>query len=341
MLDLEIPKPRTSKKANNNGEPQSFCELGKAVISTEAEAINNLLPRIDDQFALACKYLLECQGRIIVIGMGKSGHIGNKIAATFASTGSPAFFVHPGEASHGDMGMITSLDVVLALSNSGNTEEIMTLLPIIKRLHIPLITLTGNSLSPIAQAATVNIDVSVKHEACPLGLAPTASTAAALAMGDALAIALLQARGFTKEDFARSHPGGKLGRRLLLRVSDVMYCGDAIPIVKHETLLRDAIIEMSQKKLGMTTILDNESKLVGIYTDGDLRRTLDQDINVYTTPIHMVMTTNYKKIHTNLLAVEALQIMEKFKITSLVVIDQNDKLAGIVHMHAILDAGVI
>ncbi len=319
---------------------QKICDLGRAVIETEIQAISALLQRIDQRFAKACEFLLACEGRIVVTGMGKSGHIGKKIAATFASTGSPAFFVHPGEASHGDIGMITKKDVVLALSNSGETEEIITLLPFLKRLNIPLISLTGNPESTLAKAANVNIDVSVTKEACPLGLAPTASTTVALVMGDALAISLLEKRGFTKEDFALSHPGGTLGRRLLLRVDEIMHQGPAIPKVNYDALLKTALVEMSQKKLGMTTILDANNELAGIFTDGDIRRAFDNNIDIHKTRIHEVMTRNPKVIQPGMLAAEALNLMETYKITSLVVMEEN-KPVGVVHMHDILRAGVM
>lgn len=317
-----------------------FCHWGLTTIETEAQAVLALSQRINDNFARACEHLLACQGRIIVTGMGKSGHIGKKIAATLASTGSPAFFLHPSEASHGDMGMVTAKDVVIALSNSGSTPEIVTILPLIKRLGVPLITLTGNPQSLMAKEATVNIDVSVSNEACPLDLAPTSSTTAALVMGDALAIALLQARGFTADDFALSHPGGRLGRKLLLRVEDVMHTGDAIPKVTASTLLSDALVEVTQKKLGMTCIADNEDHLLGVFTDGDLRRTLDAKLNLHTCCISEVMSSQCKTTKPSTLAAEALQIMETFKITSLVVTDQ-EQIVGVVHMHDLLRAGVI
>lgn len=318
----------------------NLSKLALTVIETEACAISALAQRIDEQFVKACEYLLACQGRIVVIGMGKSGHIGGKIAATLASTGTPAFFVHPGEASHGDMGMITAKDVVLAISNSGSTPEILTILPLIKRINVPLICLTGRKDSILAQEASVNLDVSVAKEACPLGLAPTASTTAALVMGDALAIALLNARGFTSEDFALSHPGGRLGRRLLLRIDDLMHTGDAIPRVSQTATLSQALLEMNEKQLGMTTIVDNQQQLVGIFTDGDLRRALDKNIDIHTSTISSLMSTACKTIQTGLLAAEALAIMEKHQITALVVLDSARRIVGIVHMHALLRAGV-
>jgi arabinose-5-phosphate isomerase len=315
--------------------------LALTVLETEAQAILALKDKIDDQFFKACEYLLACKGRIVVIGMGKSGHIASKLAATLASTGTPAFFVHPGEASHGDIGMITSKDVVLILSNSGETDEILTIAPVIKRLGIPLITLTGNPLSSLARLATINIDVSVKKEACPLGLAPTSSTTASLAMGDALAIALLQARGFTADDFARSHPGGILGRRLLLHIEDVMRKGEQIPQVKDSQSISEALLEMTAKNLGMTTIINDEKKLVGIYTDGDLRRTLDKGIDIHQTRISTVMTTNPKTLTPYLLAIEGIKMMEDYQITGIVVTDEENKIIGIVHMHDLLKSGVL
>lgn len=320
---------------------ERFCHLGLAVIETEAAAILALTQRLNENFTQACEYLMACEGRIVVIGMGKSGHIGGKIAATLASTGSPAFFVHPGEASHGDMGMITKKDVVLALSNSGETNEILTIMPLIKRLGIPLIALTGNPKSSLAQAASVNLDVSVEKEACPLGLAPTSSTTATLVMGDALAIALLEARGFTEEDFALSHPGGILGRKLLLRINDLMHTNDRIPRVRQNAPLTQALVEMTQKSLGMTAIVDEQDKLIGVYTDGDLRRTLDADLDIHTISISQVMTRNCKTITATMLAAEALQIMQTYKITSLLVVNPDNTLCGVVHLHDLLRAGVV
>lgn len=322
-------------------EIEKICALGRAVIETEAKTIHALTHRIDESFAIACQHLLNCTGRIIVMGMGKSGHIAKKIAATFASTGSPAFFIHPAEAKHGDFGMITKGDSVIILSNSGETEEILAILPFIKHLGMPLITLTGNPKSTLAKAATVNIDVSVEKEACPLNLAPTSSTTAALVMGDALAISLLEKRGFTAEDFARSHPGGSLGRRLLLRVDDVMHTNEAIPRVNFDATLKAALVEMTHKKLGMTTIMNPEGELAGIFTDGDVRRALDKNADIHTTTIHQIMTVNPKNIRKGTLAAEALHIMETYKITALIVVDDQNKLAGVVHMHDILRAGVM
>jgi len=316
-------------------------KLGLAVLETEAAAIEALKSRIDAGFVRACQYMLDCEGRVVVIGMGKSGHIGSKIAATLASTGTPAFFVHPGEASHGDLGMITPKDVVLALSNSGATEEILTILPIIKRLHVPLISLTGNPDSALAQAASVNLDVSVAEEACPLGLAPTASTTAALAMGDALAISLLEVRGFTSDDFARSHPGGKLGRRLLLLIDDLIHTGERVPKVISGTLICDALLEITRKGLGVTAIVDNDNVVQGIFTDGDLRRALDRAADLNATPIDELMTRDCTLVSPGLLAAEALQIMEDGKFSALLVVDDNKHLIGALNMHDLLRAGVV
>lgn len=316
-------------------------QLGLAVIETEAKAVAALAARIDDNFVQACQFMLACEGRIVVLGMGKSGHIGGKIAATLASTGSPAFFVHPGEASHGDLGMITEKDVVLALSNSGETDEILTILPLIKRLGVPLIALTGNPASTLARAANVHVDVSVTQEACPLGLAPTSSTTATLAMGDALAVAMLEARGFTAEDFARSHPGGRLGRRLLLLIRDIMHTGTTIPKVQENALLKEALVEMSRKGLGMTAVVDAQQALLGVFTDGDLRRHLDQEVDVHTTSIAHLMTRNCKTVHPDKLAAEALQIMETHKISALLVVDDQGTLVGALNMHDLLRAGVV
>jgi arabinose-5-phosphate isomerase len=316
-------------------------KLALAVLETEAEAVTALQSRVDEDFVRACHYMLECEGRVVVIGMGKSGHVGSKIAATLASTGTPAFFVHPGEASHGDLGMITGKDVVLALSNSGETDEILTILPIIKRLHVPLVSLTGNPASTLAQAASVNIHVGVRKEACPLDLAPTASTTAALAMGDAMAISLLEVRGFTADDFARSHPGGKLGRRLLLLVDDLLHTGERVPKVASGTLICDALLEMTQKGLGATAIVDGDDTVLGIFTDGDLRRALDHDIDLHTTPIDEVMTREPTLISAGLLAAEALQIMDSGKFNALLVVDQHKRLIGALNMHDLLRAGVV
>ncbi|MGD8618062.1 MAG: KpsF/GutQ family sugar-phosphate isomerase [Gammaproteobacteria bacterium] len=317
-------------------------ELALAVIDTEARAIAGLAEQIHQpSFTKACHLMLGCRGRVVVTGMGKSGHIAGKIAATLASTGTPAFFVHPGEASHGDLGMITAADVVLALSNSGETGEIITILPIIKRLNVPLIAMTGNPASTLARAAAASIIVRVEKEACPLGLAPTASTTAALAMGDALAIALLETRGFTEEDFARSHPGGALGRRLLLLIDDLMHSGVATPRVSPDTRLTDALLEMTRKGLGMTAVVDAAGKLAGVFTDGDLRRTIDQQLDLHTVLVREVMTANCKTVKPGTLAAEALQIMDKAKINALPVVDADGMLLGALNMHDLLRAGVV
>ncbi len=316
-------------------------ELGLAVIQVEAQAIADLASRIDTHFVAACKVLFSCKGRIVVTGVGKSGHIGGKIAATLASTGTPAFFVHSGEASHGDLGMITAQDVVLALSNSGETTEILAILPLIKRINISLIALTGNSNSTLAKFATIHLDVSVKQEACPLGLAPTSSTTAALVMGDALAVSLLEARGFTRDDFAFSHPGGQLGRRLLLRVSDIMHTDSAIPKVSEHTSVSGAILEMTTKKLGMTAIINSENELLGIFTDGDLRRLLGNNLSLPNGEIREVMTQNSKVIHADCLAAEAMQIMQQQKISALCVVDDQQKVCGALNMHDLIRAGIV
>jgi len=319
---------------------EKLQQLGRVVLDTEARAVAALASRIDIKFAQACQFLLACQGRIIVMGMGKSGHIGNKIASTLASTGSPAFFIHPAEASHGDLGMITRQDAVLILSNSGETAEFLSILPDLKRLGIPLISLTGKPGSTIAKIADVNLDVSVSEEACPLGLAPTASTTATLAMGDALAIALLEAKGFTAQDFARSHPGGSIGKRLLLRVDDVMRTGDAIPKVPAHIPLVEALLEMSKKGLGMTTVIGLKGEVLGVFTDGDLRRVIDRKMDIHQAKIQDVMTVNGKTISSGMLAAEALQLMERYKITALLVTNDAKQALGVLHMHDLLMAGV-
>ena len=319
----------------------SLQQLGRAVIELEAEAVAALAARIDEGFARACQLMLACAGRVVVVGMGKSGHIGGKIAATLASTGTPAFFVHPGEASHGDLGMITPPDVVIAISNSGETAEILTILPMIKRMGAKLISLTGNPQSSLARQADVNLNVGVALEACPLNLAPTSSTTATLVMGDALAVALLKSRGFTPDDFARSHPGGKLGRRLLLYVSDIMHAGDRIPLVKEDASLREALLEMTGKGLGMTGVIDPDGRLRGIYTDGDLRRTLNKGIDVYNAGIAEVMTRNPKTTHADKLAAETVQLMQTYNISGLFVVDENQRVTGALNMQDLLKAGVV
>jgi len=322
-------------------DPERVLERARNVLDIEAGAIGALAPRLGAEFVEACRLLLVCDGRVVVSGMGKSGHIGGKIAATLASTGTPAFFVHPAEASHGDVGMITARDVVLAISNSGETDELVTILPIIKRLDVPLIALTGRADSTLGRAAAVCLDVSVPLEACPLNLAPTASTTATLAMGDALAVAVLEARGFTQEDFARSHPGGSLGRRLLLHVEDVMRTGEDLPMVSPDTPLRDGLLEMSRKGLGMTTIVEDGRRVVGVFTDGDLRRALDGQTDLRTTRMADVMTAGPKVARPRMLAAEAVHIMETYRITALPVVDDAGQLVGALNVHDLLRAGVM
>jgi len=322
-------------------DAEQLCEIAKSVISIELEAIQALMPRIDTHFASACEIILACKGRVVVLGMGKSGHIGRKIAATLASTGTTAFFVHPGEANHGDMGMITPRDVVLVISNSGETPELLNILPLIKRLGVPLLVMSGKPTSTLAKEASINLNIAVRKEACPLGLAPTSSTTATLVMGDALAIALLEAKGFTSEDFARVHPGGLLGRRLLLHVQDIMHAGNEMPIVQEDCQLDEALMEITKKSLGMTIVVNAQGHLAGIFTDGDLRRTLDQDHDIHATKISKVMTRNCKTISPKLLAAEALQIMQQNKITALVAVDDNQQPIGVLHMHDLLRAGVL
>ncbi|WP_339429279.1 KpsF/GutQ family sugar-phosphate isomerase [Pseudomonas taetrolens] len=322
-------------------QSSDLIQSAQRTIRLELEAVEGLLPHIDADFVRACEMILASKGRVVVVGMGKSGHIGRKIAATLASTGTTAFFVHPAEASHGDMGMIARGDIILALSNSGSTIEIVTLLPLIKRLGIPLICMTGNPESPLAKAADVKLDARVAQEACPLNLAPTSSTTAALVLGDALAIALLEARGFTAEDFAFSHPGGALGRRLLLKVENVMHSGEELPQVVRGTLLKDALMEMTHKGLGMTVVIEEDGRLAGIFTDGDLRRTLDRQIDIRNATIDSVMTPHGKTARADMLAAEALKIMEDHKISALVVIDKEERPVGALNMHDLLRAGVM
>jgi arabinose-5-phosphate isomerase len=313
----------------------------RRTLNIERDAIEALSARIDDNFDRACDLLLGCQGRVVVTGMGKSGHIGGKIAATLASTGTPAFFVHPGEASHGDLGMITPGDVVIALSNSGETAEVMALLPLLKRMGVPLVSMTGRPGSSLARHAEAHLDAGVEREACPLDLAPTASTTAALVLGDALAVALLEARGFTAEDFALSHPGGSLGRRLLLTVGDLMHQGERLPQVPLGSPLRDALIEITRQGLGFTCVIDHEGLLAGVYTDGDLRRTLDQHSNLHALSVDEVMTSPGKRISADVLAAEAVRIMEGSRISALAVVDAQGRPIGALHMHDLLRSGVI
>ena len=318
----------------------AFLVDARAVIACEGEALSTLGARLDLRFVEACEALMACTGRVIVTGMGKSGHIGSKIAATLASTGTPAVFVHPAEAGHGDLGMITEQDVVVAISNSGTTEEIMTLLPVLKRKGIPLIALTGATESPLAHECRYVLDVGVKEEACPLGLAPTSSTTAALVMGDALAMALLEARGFTEEDFAISHPGGRLGRKLLVKVEDIMHSGDSIPRVTAHTSLADALVEMSRKGFGMTTVVEAK-EIIGVFTDGDLRRCLDAGKDLHATRVADVMSANFKHITASALAAEAANIMQKSQVYVLIVTDSGHRLSGILKMHDLLQANVV
>ncbi len=323
------------------GQDQNIQALALAVIHAEAQAVIALADQVNQQFVQACHLILACKGRVVVTGMGKSGHIGGKIAATLASTGTPAFFVHPGEASHGDLGMITRQDVVLALSNSGETAEILTILPLIKRLGVPLIAMTGQPDSTLAKLATTHINVAVQQEACPLGLAPTSSTTAALVMGDALAVSLLETKGFTRDDFALSHPGGSLGKRLILKVADVMHAGDDVPAVNDRALVSGALLEMTNKKLGMTAVINEAKQVLGIFTDGDLRRMLEKGLDVRSTLVNQVMTASCATIGVDLLAVEAMQIMEAKKINALLVVDQQQKLQGALNMHDLLRAGIV
>ncbi len=331
---------------NNTNTPNTdtsaafdFIKSGQRTIELEQQAIINLKPRIDEAFVKACQMILDCKGRVVVTGMGKSGHIGNKIAATLASTGTPAFFVHPGEASHGDMGMIQSEDVVIALSNSGESGEVTSLLPLFKRLDCGLISMTGKPTSSLAKAADAHLNTGVEQEACPLDLAPTSSTTTALVMGDALAIALLEARGFTAEDFAFSHPGGSLGRRLLLKVENIMHAGKQIPVVTPDTPMSEALLVVTSKGLGMTTV-QQDGSLQGIFTDGDLRRAIDHGVDIHSATIADVMTAGCKTTEPGILAAEALKVMEDNKINALVVMNGDD-VAGVINMHDLLRAGVI
>jgi arabinose-5-phosphate isomerase len=323
-------------------DADAIARSARTVIATEAAAIRALEPRVDGNFVEACRLILACRGRLVVTGMGKSGHIGRKIAATLASTGTPAFFVHPGEASHGDLGMILPGDVVLALSNSGETDELLFILPVIKRQGIPLIAITGNPKSSLAHQADVHLDASISSEACPLGLAPTASTTAALVMGDALSIALLEARGFTAEDFARSHPAGTLGRRLLLHISDIMHTGEGVPRVRPDASLTEALVEMTRKHLGMTAVVDDAGHLMGVFTDGDLRRALDdKEVDLRGARVAELMTAGPKTISADKLAVEAAQLMENHQIHALLVVDEAQLVVGALNIHDLLRARVV
>ncbi|KZE31720.1 KpsF/GutQ family sugar-phosphate isomerase [Crenobacter luteus] len=316
-------------------------EAARQVLAIEAEAISHLAARLDEQFSRAVDAILACRGRVVVIGIGKSGHIGRKIAATLASTGTPAFFVHPAEAAHGDLGMITADDVVLMLSNSGESDEVLTLLPALKRKGLTLISLTGRPESTLAREADLHLNAQVEQEACPLGLAPTASTTAALALGDALAVTLLSERGFAPEDFALSHPGGSLGRRLLVHVRDVMHAGDALPVVRSGTSLKDALLEMTKKGLGMTAVLDEAGALAGIFTDGDLRRTLDATLDLAGLTVDAVMHRAPRTVGEARLASEAAKLMEEHKVNGLLVVDAAGRLVGALNMHDLLKAGVV
>jgi len=321
-------------------EKFDFTSIGKKVLTIESAAIARLKDQLDKNFDIACQLCLDCSGKIIVMGMGKSGHIADKLAATLASTGTPSFFVHPGEASHGDLGMISRNDVVMALSNSGKTEEIVSLLPILKSLGIKIIAMTGDNNSKIATASDVHIDVGVEEEACPMNLSPTASTTAALAMGDAIAVALLEKRGFSVEDFAKSHPGGSIGKKLLLLVKDIMHTDKQIPIVFQDQNLAQGLMEMSEKTLGMTAVINETGELVGIFTDGDLRRTLEANVDIQTTLMREVMTQNCITVTPNFLAVKAVEIIQDNKITSLVVVEEN-KIIGALNIHDLFRAGVM
>lgn len=338
-------EPSSTAQSGSQSMPNhadEWADKAKRVLRLEAAGLQELHDRIDAQFAAACQLMLHGLGRVVTIGMGKSGHVARKIAATLASTGTPAFFVHPAEASHGDLGMITDADVVLALSNSGESDELLTIMPLLKRQGNPLIAMTGKPHSTLAKHADVHLNVGVREEACPLGLAPTTSTTAAMAMGDALAVALLEARGFTDQDFARSHPAGSLGRQLLLRIADVMHSGDTIPSVRDTASVSEALVEMSTKRLGMTAVVDAEGRLAGVFTDGDLRRTLDQNsADPRTLPVTQAMTPSPKTIQAHQLAVEAARLMETHGIHSLLVVDQDNHLQGALNIHDLLRARVV
>lgn len=337
MASINLREPLLPDTLTND----ELLALAVEVLEIESRAVNNLKNRLNDDFIAACQLCMDTTGRVVVTGMGKSGHVSNKIAATLASTGTPAFFMHPAEASHGDVGMITKHDLLLAISYSGETEEVITILPVVKRMGAKLLSMTGNPNSTMAQAADVHLDISVTEEACPLNLAPTASTTATLAMGDALAVALLKNRGFTAEDFARSHPSGSLGKRLLLRVSDVMRSGNRVPAISADVTLRDALLEMTEKGLGMTAIVDEDYKVLGIYTDGDLRRTLDSGADVRSTIIRDVMHTDCKTTSADVLAAEALHILEENMITSLLVADEDNTLVGALNVHDLFREGLM
>jgi arabinose-5-phosphate isomerase len=333
--------PPVAPARSDAAADEPLIASARRALAVETRALESLAPRLGPAFAQACRICLECRGRVVVTGMGKSGHVAHKIAATLASTGTPAFFLHPAEAGHGDLGMITRVDAVLALSNSGETAELVQLLPQLKRLAVPLIVMTGRSDSTLARAATVTLDVAVAEEACPLNLAPTASTTAALAMGDALAVAVLEARGFTRADFARSHPGGALGRQLLLHVDDLMRSGSALPRVSPDAALSAGLLEMSAKGLGMTVVVDGADVILGVFTDGDLRRALDRRIDVHATVMRSVMTANPKTIGPRALAGEAVHLMEVHRVTALPVADTQGRLVGALNVHDLMRAGVV
>jgi arabinose-5-phosphate isomerase len=336
---MNVPPAAPAQSDAAADEP--LIATARRALAVETRALESLAPRLGPSFAQACRICLDCRGRVVVTGMGKSGHVAHKIAATLASTGTPAFFLHPGEAGHGDLGMITRVDAVLALSNSGETAEMVQLLPQLKRLAVPLIVMTGRSDSTLARAATVTLDVAVAEEACPLNLAPTASTTAALAMGDALAVAVLEARGFTRTDFARSHPGGALGRQLLLHVDDLMRTGEALPRVSADAPLSAGLLQMSAKGLGMTVVVDGANQILGVFTDGDLRRALDRRIDVHATVMSSIMTANPKTIGPRALAGEAVHLMEVHRITALPVADTSGRLVGALNVHDLMRAGVV
>ncbi|WP_345425958.1 KpsF/GutQ family sugar-phosphate isomerase [Halioxenophilus aromaticivorans] len=330
-----------NRPAPNSVSAQTLKNTAIRTIRMEIDAIAELQARINDQFVTACKLIMACPGRVIVSGMGKSGHIGRKIAATLASTGTPAFFVHPGEASHGDLGMITADDVLIAISNSGTSAELLALMPVLKRMGTKIISMTGNDESPLAEHAEVNLNIGVQTEACPLDLAPTSSTTVTLVMGDALAVALLEAKGFSAEDFAFSHPGGALGRKLLLKVADIMHKDGEVPVVTPATAVSQALVEMTQKGFGITTVVDETGQLLGVFTDGDLRRHVDLGTDLGKATMIDVMTRAPKTVDKDLLAVAALNLMEDNKITAAVVADEQGSVAGIIHLHDLLRAGVV
>lgn len=339
---MPVSESRDSSTTDRARRELALLSAARRVLDAEAEALRALSARVDGGFLAACELLLACGGRVVVTGMGKSGHVARKIAATLASTGTPAFFVHAAEASHGDLGMITSSDVVLALSNSGETDELLVILPVIKRKGVPLLALTGNPRSTLARLADVHLDVSVAEEACPLNLAPTTSTTVALAMGDALAIALIEARGFTAEDFAESHPAGALGRRLLVRIRDLMHSGERLPKVRADASVSDALVEMTRQRLGLTAVVDGQDRVLGVFTDGDLRRAVDDEaIDLRSTPVVRVMTAGGKRIEADRMAIEAARLMEQHAISGLLVVDAEQRLVGAINFHDLLRARVV